>query len=334
MSDIVFDCPHCGKHLEVADRGAGLTVPCPECGKKVAIPAPGNPPLSAEIVKEPGVQQRGRTGINNAQRKMILIVGIVLAPLLLFWGLLERREWVAVFGPIISIGVGFFFWLGREKVAETKSGGSKRIGVRTRAVFGLLLALTVLVIGAFCFVEAWPRKETMFWDIPLGASCDDVRFLKGKPTAVNGHAWGYVLKKGQEFSAGVTVSFRNGKVFSVIAHDLSRGEGRGKWDLFLRSLHFGDTWRLVVDRLGTPRHIETSENGLARIACYPEQNLCFLLKANRVEVYGIYDSSQGSPLRFLDSATPKRDENGFEIVEPYWSVQPADVSDAGANPKK
>ncbi len=39
-TDIVFDCPHCGKSLAIDYRGAGLTIPCTDCGKPVQVPIP------------------------------------------------------------------------------------------------------------------------------------------------------------------------------------------------------------------------------------------------------------------------------------------------------
>jgi len=39
-TDIVFDCPHCGKSLAIDYRGAGLTIPCTDCGRTVEVPIP------------------------------------------------------------------------------------------------------------------------------------------------------------------------------------------------------------------------------------------------------------------------------------------------------
>jgi transcription elongation factor Elf1 len=39
-TDIVFDCPHCGKSLAIDYRGAGLTIPCSDCGNSVVVPIP------------------------------------------------------------------------------------------------------------------------------------------------------------------------------------------------------------------------------------------------------------------------------------------------------
>jgi transcription elongation factor Elf1 len=39
-TDIVFDCPFCGKSLAIDYRGAGLNVQCTDCGQNVQVPIP------------------------------------------------------------------------------------------------------------------------------------------------------------------------------------------------------------------------------------------------------------------------------------------------------
>jgi hypothetical protein len=39
-TDIVFDCPYCGKNLCIDYHGAGLMVGCPECEKRIQVPIP------------------------------------------------------------------------------------------------------------------------------------------------------------------------------------------------------------------------------------------------------------------------------------------------------
>jgi len=39
-SDVIFDCPHCGKSLAIDYRGAGLSIPCTDCGRTVDVPIP------------------------------------------------------------------------------------------------------------------------------------------------------------------------------------------------------------------------------------------------------------------------------------------------------
>jgi len=39
-TDLVFDCPHCGKSLAIDYHGAGLTIQCTDCHKDVIVPIP------------------------------------------------------------------------------------------------------------------------------------------------------------------------------------------------------------------------------------------------------------------------------------------------------
>ena len=45
-TDIVFECPHCGKSLAIDYRAAGLSIPCTDCGKLVVVPIPDGMEIS------------------------------------------------------------------------------------------------------------------------------------------------------------------------------------------------------------------------------------------------------------------------------------------------
>ena len=45
-TDIVFDCPHCGKNLVIDYRGAGLQINCSGCGEQILVPIPDGMNLS------------------------------------------------------------------------------------------------------------------------------------------------------------------------------------------------------------------------------------------------------------------------------------------------
>ena len=45
-TDIVFDCPYCGKSLAIDYRGCGLTIQCADCGRDVVVPIPEGMELS------------------------------------------------------------------------------------------------------------------------------------------------------------------------------------------------------------------------------------------------------------------------------------------------
>ena len=52
-TDIVFDCPHCGKNLVIDYRGAGLQIRCSECGEDVLVPIPEGMELN-DLDLDPG----------------------------------------------------------------------------------------------------------------------------------------------------------------------------------------------------------------------------------------------------------------------------------------
>lgn len=39
-TDILFECPKCGKSLSIEPRGAGLVIRCTQCGEPVTVPIP------------------------------------------------------------------------------------------------------------------------------------------------------------------------------------------------------------------------------------------------------------------------------------------------------
>lgn len=39
-TDIVFECPHCGKSLSIDQRGAGLVIRCTQCQELISVPIP------------------------------------------------------------------------------------------------------------------------------------------------------------------------------------------------------------------------------------------------------------------------------------------------------
>ena len=39
-ADIRFNCPRCGQHLCVEEKGAGMAMNCPSCNEQIEIPPP------------------------------------------------------------------------------------------------------------------------------------------------------------------------------------------------------------------------------------------------------------------------------------------------------
>jgi hypothetical protein len=47
--DICFNCPHCGQHLSVEQRGAGMIVNCPSCQQQIEIPHAAAPQMLVPV---------------------------------------------------------------------------------------------------------------------------------------------------------------------------------------------------------------------------------------------------------------------------------------------
>lgn len=67
-TDIVFECPQCGKSLAIDPRGIGLVIECPGCQTQVLVPAPR---LDEEALsdEETGGDEQG---IDLAERLQLL----------------------------------------------------------------------------------------------------------------------------------------------------------------------------------------------------------------------------------------------------------------------
>lgn len=65
-TDIVFDCPHCGKSLAIDYRGAGLTIPCTDCGNHVEVPIPEG----MDIVDIDSTEEEQEIRIRNLRKSL------------------------------------------------------------------------------------------------------------------------------------------------------------------------------------------------------------------------------------------------------------------------
>ncbi len=79
-SDILFECPRCGKSMVVDYRGAGLTIPCVDCGQPVDVPIPEGMDVT-DLDTSPvdqGVRViQMRELLADAQQKIIVQDGVI-----------------------------------------------------------------------------------------------------------------------------------------------------------------------------------------------------------------------------------------------------------------
>ncbi len=158
-----------------------------------------------------------------------------------------------------------------------------------RLTLGLILV--VGGVGGWIYWSALPPTSpvTEFWDLPLGASKSDVRFLKGEPSEIlEPGTWVYPAGRSGRYH----VVFGDGDQVARIVAVSAVGLGSGAYLLGVRT-GFG-TQRLV-DQLGEPSRVVHLSNDLRRAYLYPHLNAVFILQQSRVVSYGIYDVEAGDP---------------------------------------
>lgn len=192
----------------------------------------------------------------------IFLSSVVLAITLLFAVTKDRWNWRRVSVWLIAIGV----------------------------------AIPLLSIGGL-FVYSWyegrPTPQAVFWDISIGATQSDVKFLKGEPVSVDEDGiWRYDV--GSDFKSVYSIRFNDGHVRQVTF--LSNEKLFGPYLLGITS---GSSYQEIIDRLGQPSNVSVSSDDLRRWLSYPKYNVAFGLQENRVQAYAIYDTKLG-PIRFKE----------------------------------
>jgi len=97
-TDIVFDCPHCGKNLVIDYRGAGLQINCSACGESALVPIPDGMELHdldldpGEILKQLFATRR------NYQKAELAIKGLKAR-------LVQLQEALGVMQEVVAEGL-------------------------------------------------------------------------------------------------------------------------------------------------------------------------------------------------------------------------------------
>jgi ribosomal protein L37AE/L43A len=70
--DILFECPQCGKSLEIDARGAGYIIICPDCKNEIQVPAWNASVEVAAVELDPETRQRVKIEemLNQLQTKV------------------------------------------------------------------------------------------------------------------------------------------------------------------------------------------------------------------------------------------------------------------------
>ena len=98
-TDIVFDCPHCGKNLVIDYRGAGLQITCSECGESVLVPIPDGMELT-DLDLDPGEILKQLFATRRNYQKVEARVEALKARLV------QLQETLGVMQEVVAEGLG------------------------------------------------------------------------------------------------------------------------------------------------------------------------------------------------------------------------------------
>ena len=97
-TDIVFDCPHCGKNLVIDYRGAGLQINCTECGEPALVPIPDGMELT-DLDLDPGEILKQLFATRRNYQKAELKVQELKS------SLVQMQETLGVLQEVVSEGI-------------------------------------------------------------------------------------------------------------------------------------------------------------------------------------------------------------------------------------
>ena len=98
-TDIVFDCPHCGKNLVIDYRGAGLQINCSACGEPVLVPIPDGMELH-DLDLDPGEILKQLFATRRNYQKVELRLQELKARLV------QLQETLGVMQEVVAEGIG------------------------------------------------------------------------------------------------------------------------------------------------------------------------------------------------------------------------------------
>ena len=163
-----------------------------------------------------------------------------------------------------------------------------------------LAALILIAAGLWIYntIEQRPKVQTTFWDIRIGATEGDVKFLKGSPSdgPINKDRdeWVYVFEGStlrdratNEWDSIYRIRFKGGKVYLVEYRTRpNRAYGPG-----IQGIDIGDSLETITQKFGPPSHVSVSKDELSRVFSFNKYQVVFELKENRVFGYGVFDTT-------------------------------------------
>ena len=171
------------------------------------------------------------------------------------------------------------------------------------AIFG---GISLAVYGTKSAFDGRVRPVTEFLGIKLTDTQADIKFKKGNPTDIEDVVWSYRDEQG---SSDTSFSFKEDNKLRIIFYT-----GNCSYCNRIFDLGIGTTFDAVIDKLGQPESIDTSEDFLMRLASFEKFNLIFQFAEGKVIGYGMYNPAFG-PIKFKNDSDEEKEKRAAQIKE-------------------
>lgn len=139
-----------------------------------------------------------------------------------------------------------------------------------------------------------------FEDLSIGATKNDVKFLKGEPKITN-QLWEY--SSWNPFRGGhhITILWSNENKIREIAITFDKCLENCTEKHLILNIWSSHTYKDIIERLGEPSEVFSSPDDLRRHLIYKKYNVSFGLVQNEILMFSIYDPKLGYGLGLKDS---------------------------------
>ncbi len=169
-----------------------------------------------------------------------------------------------------------------------------------RTLFGVVALGSVIGSIAFGYSVYENRVVAVaeFMGLKLSDTRGDIKFKKGASLLQNESEWAY---KDRDGNWETVVKFRSEKVRMI------QYVGICTYCNSLNGLGIGTNYERLIEKLGTPTFVSTSDDGLMRLVSFAKTNQFFQLAEGKVIGFGIYDPT-GGPVEFVKTEPKKPTE--------------------------
>jgi hypothetical protein len=145
------------------------------------------------------------------------------------------------------------------------------------------LILIAIALWIYTKIDARAYDQTTFWDIPLGATKGDVKFLKGAPIFEDADSYLFANNSGNNDHV-YEILFKNDKVWLIKYFTISNHTN----DPGIQGIHIGDSLEKITQKFGPSSSISASNDELDRVFSFKDYHVFFAMNKNRV-TYGVFD---------------------------------------------